>query len=408
MRHIHCPVCGFSRSRAILPAFDMPLATMGWPRSAAAAGTMPRLPHDFGQCLDCGHVFNRLFDESLVHYEHEPNLMYNGGSGWSRHLDTVCRLAAEATPPNGTVVEIGCGPGQFLERLQALRADVRTVGFDPFAPEKIESGGPEIHARYFDPLLDSVTFAPDLIVARHVLEHMESCREFIEGLLVAASQRSQPVSLLLEVPCIDVALASNRVVDFYFEHNSQFTTESFQRLMHLACEPGLRIHHGYGTEVIYGVGVIQRSRKQLVKRIEAADRRLANMRDNIASLRAEADRLAESGGTVVIWGGTGKAATLMHHAGMDRERFPLVVDSDRSKAGTHVPGTGQAIRHCTELSGTAIDTLVIPPQWRAADILSEVDELDIRYAQALVERDGLLIPFQPTKPPPVAFGTDLP
>ena len=39
--------------------------------------------------------------------------------------------------------------------------------------------------------------------------------------------------LYIEVPCIDRAIETRRTVDFYYEHNSQFSTSSFSRMLDL-------------------------------------------------------------------------------------------------------------------------------------------------------------------------------
>ncbi len=43
---------------------------------------------------------------------------------------TVASLAADRAGPGGSVADFGCGPGQILGQLAALRADLRLVGVD--------------------------------------------------------------------------------------------------------------------------------------------------------------------------------------------------------------------------------------------------------------------------------------
>jgi hypothetical protein len=96
---------------------------------------------------------------------------------------------------------------------------------------------------------------------------------------------------------------------------------------------------------------------------------------------------------VAVWGGTGKSAAFINRFGMDAERFPTVVDSDAQKAGTFVPGTGQEIRFRDYLLEHPVDVIVIPPQWRARDILGEMDRAGIRCASVLIEHEGRLVDF---------------
>jgi hypothetical protein len=103
--------------------------------------------------------------------------------------------------------------------------------------------------------------------------------------------------------------------------------------------------------------------------------------------------LAASGRRIAIRGGTGKAAAFMHHYGVDAERFPLVVDSDPDKVGTHVPGTGQAIRFRDALKTDPVEILVIPPPWRARDILAKMARAGIQVSQVLIEHGGRLVDY---------------
>jgi hypothetical protein len=96
---------------------------------------------------------------------------------------------------------------------------------------------------------------------------------------------------------------------------------------------------------------------------------------------------------VAIWGGTGKSAAFMNRYGVDAVRFPIVVDSDPAKAGTFVPGTGQEIRRRDWLLAYPVHTIIIPPQWRAADIVVEMDEAGITARHVAIEHNGRLIDY---------------
>ena len=80
----------------------------------------------------------------------------------------------------------------------------------------------------------------------------------------------------------------------------------------------------------------------------------------------ELQGLILEGNRVAIWGGTGKSAAFIHAYDLDARRFPLVVDSDPGKAGTFVPGTGQAICYRDALLAEPPDVVLIPCQWRRA------------------------------------------
>lgn len=386
-----CPVCYHAVAAPLFDGGNQPLATLGWPGSMAEAQAMPRYPLDFVQCPRCTHVWNQSFTYDAVPYAEKPNRMFNTGAIWLEHLSATRALLLARLPEHPTVVDIGCGEGHFVRGLaEAREGRGRFLGFDPNASS--ESGrGLEFHARFFDPLVDMPAFAPDAVVIRHVLEHMINPVCLVEQLAWGTAGLNKPVWLLAEMPCIDRVFETERLVDFFYEHPSHFTTRSFRTLMERAGEVAV-LAHGYDREVIYALVRLRLAPEPLVQ--VAASHAFADAsKAHRAAIRAQLDALALTGQRVAIWGGTGKAAAFMHFYGADAVRFPLVVDSDPGKVGAYVPGTGQAIVFRDVLKMQPAEVLIIPMQWRARDVLAEMAREGIAAGQVLIEHDGRLVDF---------------
>ncbi|MBF0214029.1 MAG: tetratricopeptide repeat protein [Magnetococcales bacterium] len=391
MREATCPACGHHVAVTCFQGGEQPLATLAWPASRAEAQRMPRHRLDFVGCVACGHVFNVAFDYARVPYSKKPNLMFNLGAFWSEFLQEMLQKILQTLPERPTVVEIGHEDGHFLDALARARPDGRYHGFDPNGGAR-DHGPVRFHATLFDPARHLAELAPDLIISRHVLEHLVNPLGFLQGIsFVAASLESQPL-IYLEVPCIDQALASERTVDFYYEHSSQFTTRSFTRMLTLASRTVLEIGHGYNGEIVYGFARLGGPGESL-ELANASLRFLDATTASLETIRAQLAGLHASGAKVAIWGGTGKAAAFMCRHQADRERFPVVIDSDLTKVGTHVPGTGQKIRPPGWLLNHPVEIVIVPPQWRAADIAQEMATLGIAIRSLLIEHHGRLIDF---------------
>ncbi|WP_207678459.1 methyltransferase domain-containing protein [Desulfonema magnum] len=399
MRQETCPACGHYIAVPFLDPSLQPIATVAWPRSCDEAKSMQRLPLDFVRCVECGHVYNAAFDYSKVPYTRKPNLMFNKGVIWADNIISVRKKILERLPKKPVVVEIGHGDGGFLMGLAAECPDGKYIGFDPHgAKSDKDMPSVQFNACLFEPNLHVSKIRPDLIISRHVLEHLINPLGFIQSLSFSASCLGSEPELYIEVPCIDQAIETGRTVDFYYEHNSQFTTESFTKMLE-RCGVEIRmIDHVYDGEVIYAfvkLGCYQKHVRTAKAALGFRDRTRAS--ENI--IIQQLDSLHKSGKRIAIWGGTGKSAAFVNRYGADATRFPVVVDSDMNKVGTFVPGTGQEIRFSDWLTEHPADVIIIPPQWRARDIMEEMKQHKIRAEKILIEHEGRLVDYENEKHP---------
>jgi len=392
LHHSTCPACGFHWALDFYTGQAQPLATLGWPRSVQEAQEMKRLPLEFVRCLNCGHIFNRMFDYTQVPYVNNPNRMYNRSALWQEHLQDVCSRILPHLPENPVVVEIGCGEAHLLARLAQANPQGRYIGFDPHADLSSPHAGVEVRAELFEPHRHLEELKPDLLLSRHVLEHLMNPLAFIQETAFFCSWFNIFPLLFVEVPCIDRALKTGRLEDFYYEHNSHFSRESFAHFLgHVHHQP-LLIETGYGEEVIFGLTRFEKN-EQFVQHAQDSLHFLAKRDQTFLSVTKTLTRFLQAGKKLAIWGGTGKGAAFLNSFELDLQRFPRVVDSDPSKVGTFVPGTGQIISSKTELKTDPVEIILIATQWRVRDIVQEIIADKIPYQQILIEYQGELIDY---------------
>lgn len=387
-----CPACGHHVAVSFFDGGHQALATIAWPRSMEEARAMPGLPLSFVRCVDCGHVYNKDFDYANVPYSDKPNLMFNRALIWSEHLRRIRDLIIDHLPEKPVVVEIGCGEGHLLRALAEARPAGRYIGFDPNGSVDSADGRVEARRELFDPAVHLAEYRPAMVVSRHVLEHLMNPLGYLQRLAFSAGWLSMETRLFIEVPCIDRVFETGRVADFYYEHNSHFTTASFSRLLGNCATEVELIEHGYDGEVIHGLVKLGGNSDRMAQARQALDfsKRAEQARTTIGVHLAE---MHASGKRVAIWGGTGKGAAFINYYGADAERFPLVVDSDSAKVGTFVPGTGQEILFRDVLRERSADIVIIPTQWRARDIVAEMERCGIRVETILIEHHGRLVDY---------------
>jgi hypothetical protein len=354
-----CIACGSHLLEDFYNPGTQPLAALNLPRSQEDAIGSLRYPMNFQVCLACGHIFNVDFDVAMIPYEEDSNLMFNNGAGWAVHMgDVATRLLADFDIEKKTIIDIGAGDGMFLEVIQAADKLNRCIAFEPGVESRsCEAAGIETVVDYFVPKRDFAKYKPDVLVCRHVFEHLERPREFAAE-LAYYGQDCRPL-FLVEVPCIQKALGQGRFGDYLYEHVSNFTLPSLVNMLETAGWFTMDVHTAYNDEVVVWVGRPDRYAFETPPR-----------QPDSKTVRELLDFLLDSQKSTAFWGATGKGAAFLNAC--DVPSWYRVVDSDHRKAGRYVPGTGQLIEAPSNLWVDPVETVIITTRWRAADIYSEI------------------------------------
>jgi hypothetical protein len=337
---------------------------------------------NFYVCCSCGHAFNSDFDYAKVPYEEDSNLMYNNGISWMDHLDSLVDSLFESGVQGKTVIDIGAGDGGFLDLINQRSLDngvqTRCIAFEPGIESVMcETHGLEVQADYFIPRRDIPKFEPDFLLCRHVLEHLQSPRDFVAEIAYYANKNKSYPFFVAEVPCITKALNTHRLADFLYEHVSNFTQCSLRVMFEQAGWVTYGECLTYNDEVAIWVGRPE-------TRVSTVESQAKEFREHTwhsnTNIHIELQALRQRGLTIAFFGGTGKGAAFLNAYHLKDDR---VVDSDHHKVGRFVPGTGQKIEYADDLLSFPADIIVITTRWRAADIYAEIQEKGIKYHNLL-------------------------
>lgn len=148
-------------------------------------------------CQDeTGLVFNRSFDPAIVIYDDNYQNDQGYSSQFQRHLNEVCELCCGyLVSKESLVVDVGCGKGGFVELLR--RKGVNAIGYD----NAYQGSSPYIRRSFFS--VDSHDRG-DLLALRHVLEHIPSPWQFLDGIAAANGYKG-----LLLLRCLILSGFSN-------------------------------------------------------------------------------------------------------------------------------------------------------------------------------------------------------
>lgn len=183
---------------------------------------------------------------------------------YTAYLQRFAANVAAEFPAAAAILEVGCGDGTLLGLLSA--AGCRDVfGIDPGQPARRQAGSLPIASGYFpqDLPADRRGRRYDLIITRHVLEHLETPRDFMASLAAHLRPGGQ---LWIEVP--DVASAVRRRIwsNFYQIHCNYFEAATLDALL---AQSGLVCRGGEVVEV-FGGSLVRRYEFGAALKIPAA------------------------------------------------------------------------------------------------------------------------------------------
>jgi SAM-dependent methyltransferase len=293
------------------------------------------------------------------------------------------RLVDQHQLRGGVVVEIGSGKGEFLGLLSEL-GDLEGVGFDPTYDGEVDGAIDANRVRFVRAFYDEDHATPraDLVVCRHVLEHLADPAVLLRS--VAATIGARAVPVYFEVPNVGFVLSPAGMWDLIYPHVTYFSPPTLRWLFERCGFDVERIQTAFDDQFVVVDGRARAGRSTPPLPDPAA---IATLRDQVhafaAVFRSTIDRWsrlvherAATGGEVVVWGAGAKGVTFLNLMPAGRG-VSLVVDRNPRKHGTYISGTGQEVVPPDALRGRSIDTVIVMNRLYEDEIRAELADLDL-------------------------------
>ena len=182
----------------------------------------------YGVCSDCQYIFQCDYvGDDFLNFYYENSPQYRNSQPTEYDLDQVSRQSeflfrnVDFNEKKIVCLEIGAHTGHFLLHLKD-NVDCVTY-YDELSKEALKVLGT------YNQLIDyksHLDVKVDLIILRHVLEHIHDLNSFIEYLNCSLEADGQ---LFVEVP--DWSILDDNTDTFIFEHLSQFNSHSLIAFM---------------------------------------------------------------------------------------------------------------------------------------------------------------------------------
>jgi SAM-dependent methyltransferase len=352
-----CPLCAHTETARVVQRRGVPVHQNLIYRTADEARAAVRHDLDLVCCAGCGFIWNRAFDERLLEYGQSYVADQAASPAFLAYLASVADLLAAEGLRGGEALEVGSGSGAFL-RVLSDRAHCRGYGFDRSYAGPPTSQDARVQLRAEDATADN-TPAADVVLSRHVIEHIPDPLSFLR-LMAALARKRSGAFLYVETPDVSWILERVVVQDFFYEHCSYFDPETLAYACGLAGFARTRLTTGFGGQYLWAVAreAAGATRPDPARALDLARRFSTEESAHLAAWRHRVAGAASQGG-VALWGAGAKGTTFAAVLDAEATRIRCLVDINPAKQSCFVPVTGHPIVGPAELGRLGIRTVVV-------------------------------------------------
>lgn len=380
-----CPNCQSAQLTTFYSVESVPAHSCLLMDSKEEAVGYPRGRLDLAYCEDCGFITNLSYETGLKDYSSRYEETQHFSGCFNRFAKRLAeRWVREYNLHSKTILEIGCGKGEFLELLCSL-GECQGIGFDPGVnpgrlSEEANSRLRFVKDYYSEKYRDEKA---DAICCRHTLEHIPDTDAFLADIRKNVEGQDD-VLLLFELPDTTRVLRELAFWDLYYEHCSYFTAGSLARLFRRNRFDLLELCRDYDDQYLLIVGSPSNGEPRPDFELEddlestAADVALfkANQERAISDWQERLRNYASEGKRTVLWGGGSKGVGFLTTLGVDAE-VDAVVDINPYKHGKFMPGSGHQVVGPETLRERKPDVVILMNPIYHDEVAQQLSELGL-------------------------------
>ncbi|HVT88115.1 MAG TPA: class I SAM-dependent methyltransferase [Tepidisphaeraceae bacterium] len=346
-----CPNCA-SRGMEILYSIEgIPVhSTINLP-SREEAMRFPTGNLRLGFCNRCGFLSNTVYDSSVQEYSTQCEESQHFSATFNKFAHDLAKRWIDRYNLRGkTILEVGCGKGDFLALMCEL-GGCKGIGIDPSYQASRTPSKMAGQLRFINDLYSEkyTNIEADCIMCRHTLEHIGPTLDFVKMIRRAIGNRKDML-VLFELPDATRVLKEAAFWDVYYEHCSYFSPGSLARVFRAAGFDLLELGRDYGDQYLLLAGKPTDAPTQPKLELENdldEMRRLAAFykKEAAATINGWRDFILKAksrGQKTVIWSALSKAVAFLTTMKVG-DAIEYGVDINPQRQGRFLPCTGQQI-----------------------------------------------------------------
>lgn len=371
IKAIKCPLCNCLHNANVLFFKENVFASVG--RIDPKPNLIPNLVKiELVQCQNCGYIFNNAFNLKKINEEYNSSnyvLKKIISPLMSKNLTTIKDEILEFTTTASSILEIGCGDGALACAISPYVNHVYTM--DP-SIESIQVNSMQnithINDYYSLERASSVINEKvDMIILRHLLEHISKPFEFIDEI---NSMLNQYGTIYIEVPNVEEIIESRRFYDIFHDHFGYFSKSvliNFLANIGFSLKKTIKLFN----EQHIGLFFVKDNKKNKTDKINnfysySICQKFLN---NITKI----NEIISNNHNIAIYGAGAHGNSLLNYIEPSNiEKIKICLDKDKSKQDKYLQASSIKIQEPSMNNFKKIDLIIIASSLYEQEIINEI------------------------------------
>ena len=375
-----CPICGSKDINDFYQVNDMPTQAGILFPSIETAREAPVGDISLAFCQACSYIGNQLHNPAIQNHRVNQFSLQHSPS-FRRYAEALAQSMIDRFDiRNKTVMDIGCGDGDFLRTLCRL-GNNKGIGIDPGFQMKDRYKDEALDIEYFQDYFSEkyAGYKADFYLCRHVLNVIDDARAFVSMLRNAIGDRPG-VYLYLEEPDAAYNFGDGIVWNIVYEHRTWFSRESMHNLFTLCGFETVELASCWNNEYI---SITSRPASQAAaspplpasENMKSLLSRVSHEFGQVVSQwESRMQTLRASGKKIAAWGAGARCITFLNTFDL-RDLISFVIDINPDRQGLYIPRDGHRVVAPEHLLLERPDVILITNPTYAEEIMAHARQL---------------------------------